>query len=318
MKKPRVLCSYQVKEQRPFFHILDGVAEWDEIGVDQEALDRRLPEYDAFYLTLGLLLREGLIRRCPRLKLVVAGSTGTDHIDCDALKELGIDLLSLKYDTEFLSKVSATAEQAWALMLAVIRHVPAAFDSVKRGEWDRTKFRGTQLRGKTFGILGYGRLGRIIQDFALGFHMRVLANDVKDFEPAPGVEKVDLETLLQESDVLSIHIHLTPENYHFMNRERIFKMKKGAVLINTARGACVDEAALIEALEREHLAGAGVDVLENEWEMDIARHLMARYARTHENLVISPHLAGATYESMNMSTEFCMHKLKRVIAERFG
>lgn len=312
--KPRVLCMQSDRAHVALLAPLEEVAEVDVLPADQTLMEQRLPDYDAFLIELGLQLRGDLVRRCPRLRVVATSTTGTDHIDVGALEAAGVRLISLKNDTEFLAEVSCTAEIAWALMLAVVRNLPAAFDSVKRGEWRRERFRGRQLRGITFGILGFGRLGRTIKDFALGFHMRVLAHDVRDFDPAgTGVEKVDLDTLLARSDVLSIHIHLTDENHHFMGRERIAKMKPGTVLINTSRGAAVDGPALIEALESGHLAGAGVDVLEGEWAGDLTDHPMVRYARTHDNLIISPHLGGATFEAQAMTLSHTVGKLAEAL-----
>lgn len=311
MADPRVLCMQATDERKHFFDPLREVADVDFMVADQATLERILPEYDAFFIELQLQLRRELIDRCPKLKLVAACSTGTDHIDVKHLEAKGIRLVSLKYDTDFLADVPATAEMAWTLLLAVVRKVPWAFDSVKRGEWDRVRWRGRQLYRKTLGILGFGRLGKIIKGFGLGFRMRVIACDVRDFAPPPGVERVDLETLLRESDVLSVHIHLTDENYHFLDAGRIAMMKPGAVLINTSRGAVLDQDALISALKSGRLAGAGVDVIENEYDPDLLDHPLVRYAREHENLVISPHVGGATFESQETALRHMIGKFRR-------
>jgi len=314
MTRPRFLFTYALDDMAQFCEPLREAADVDAVKSDQRTLEEILPRYDGFLITLGLLLEKKMIERCPKLKLVATCTTGTDHIDVKALEERGIRFISMKRDTDFLSGVSATAEMAWGLLLSVVRNLPWAFDSVKSGSWKRWEFRGRQLRGKTFGILGYGRLGRIVKDMALGFHMRVLAHDVKDFDATgESVEKVDLDTLLRESDALSLHIHLTDENYHFMNRERIAKMKPGAVLLNTSRGAVLDQDALIEALESGRLAGAGVDVLEGEWRVDMSDHPMVKYARTHQNLVISPHIAGTTVDSMHMTMRRTVEKIKAAL-----
>jgi len=314
MTEPKLLVMQQDDFLYRLFEPLKEVAEVDVVRSDQAVMERILPQYDAFLIELGLQLRAPLIERCQRLKIVATSTTGTDHMDVQCLEQSGIQLISLKYDTDFLSRVPATAEMAFALLLAVIRHVPRAFESVQRGEWDRLRFRGNQLFEKTFGILGYGRLGKIIQDFALGFHMRVIANDILDLRPTrEGVEMVNLDTLLTESDVLSLHIHLSDPNYHFMNRARLAKMKKGAILINTSRGAVIDQDALLEALESGHLAGAGLDVLEGEWISDMREHPVVKYAREHDNLVITPHLGGTSNESMEGAMAFTVNKLKHAL-----
>jgi D-3-phosphoglycerate dehydrogenase len=279
-------------------------------------LESRLNDYDALILSLGLQLHASLIASAPQLKFVATSTTGTDHIDVAQLERQGVELISLKYDTDFLSSISATAELAFALMLSVIRHLPRATASVERGEWDRMRFQGLQLRGRTLGILGYGRLGKIMQELALGFRMRVLAHDRNDCQSErAGVTMVSLDRLLRESDVLSIHIHLTDENYHFLDRERLARMKPGAILVNTSRGAIVDQAALLELLASGHLAGAGVDVLEGEWDENLADHPMVRYAREHDNLVITPHIGGCCIDAMEQAMGHTVAKLLRKLSE---
>jgi phosphoglycerate dehydrogenase-like enzyme len=137
----------------------------------------------------------------------------------------------------------------------------------------------------------------MVADYGQAFRMRVLACDRKEIAPAPGVEMVDFPTLLRESDVLSIHIHLTPENRGFLGREALSRMKPGAILLNTSRGAVLDEAALLDHLESGHLGGAGLDVIDGEWSKNLTAHRLIRYANLHENLVISPHTGGITYVS---------------------
>lgn len=314
MAKPRVLVMQRKVDNPEVFEPLRQVGDVDILPAEQDVLEEKLPAYDALLTELHLQLREPLIKQCPRLKIVTTCSTGTDHLDVKALEAAGIQLVSLKHDTDFLANIPATAEMAWTLLLAVSRNLPAAFESVKRGEWDRLRYQGHQLFGKTLGILGFGRLGKIIQAFGLGFRMRVIAHDIKDFDPPPGVEKVDLATLLRESDALTVHIHLTDENYHFLNAERLALMKPEAVVINTSRGAVLDQEALLAALESGALAGAGVDVLEGEFD-DIGEHPMVRYAREHENLVISPHVGGCTFESVSTAMVHTVGKLRKALLE---
>jgi D-3-phosphoglycerate dehydrogenase len=129
------------------------------------------------------------------------------------------------------------------------------------------------------------------------------------------VELVDFATLLRESDVLSIHIHLTEENRHLFRRDTFAQMKPGAVLINTSRGAILEESSLLEALETGHLGGAGLDVVDGEWSVDLRDHPLIRYARNHENLVISPHVGGVTYESQRAAFTFVAERAKARMLE---
>jgi D-3-phosphoglycerate dehydrogenase len=311
----RLLNTYEIDHIPESLDALRGVAEVTTVPARTELLHQFLPDADAYLAGLAVRLTRDLIEKCPRLRVVATCSTGTDHLDLACLEQRGIPVISLKYDTDFLDRVTCTAEMAWGLLLAVVRRLPWSFDAAKQGVWARDRYRGHQLAGMTLGILGYGRLGRITAEYGKSFRMRVLACDVKPVTLADGIERVDFETLLRQSDVLSLHIHLTPENTGLINRDVFARMKKGAYLINTSRGAIIDEAAFLEALESGHLGGAGVDVIQGEWDPDLANHPLIRYARTHENLVISPHTGGMTIEAQRMTMTHTSEKLARFLRE---
>ncbi len=317
MTKPRVLVTADVPGMDTMLDGLRQVADVDYLPrLSQERFEEVLPQYDAVEVNLGLRLHETLARRCPRLRFVATSTTGLDHLAVKTFEEMGIRLISLKHDTDFLSTITATSEQAWGLLLGVLRHVPWAFDAVKRGEWRRSDWRGTQLFGKTLGILGFGRLGRITAKIGAGFQMRILACDIRDFDPPSGVQRVDLDTLLRESDTLFLHIHSTEENHHFLDRSKMEKMKPGAVIINTSRGAVLDQDAMLDLLEKGHLGGAGLDVLEGELTMaDMTNHPVVAYARTHGNVLISPHVGGATVESQTMAMRHTLSKLRSALEQ---
>jgi D-3-phosphoglycerate dehydrogenase len=279
-----------------------------EAGPDRHTLLELVPRCDAYFASLHVRFDREAFERAERLKVIATPSTGTDHIELEAAEERGVAVLTLKEETEFLDRVTSTAELAWGLLLAVERHIPSAFANTLKGNWGRDRFRGHQLSGKTLGILGYGRLGRIVADYGKAFRMNVLACDVKPFE-TDGVERVDFDTMLARSDVLSIHIHLTDKNRGLISREAFGRMKPGIVLINTSRGAIIDEAALIDALEDGTVSAAGLDVIHGEWREDLAEHPLIRYAREHNNLLIVPHLGGVTYEAQDMTLQFIAGKL---------
>ncbi len=309
----RVLNMADISLFPDVFDALGPMAEIVTLEPDDQVLADRLPEFDAYFVSLHVRLTREIIERCPKLRVVVTPSTGLDHLDLDALEERGVTLLSLKYDAEFLDSITSTAEMAWALLLGAVRRLPWSFEAARRGEWARDRFRGSQLSGKTLGVLGYGRLGRIVAEYATGFRMRVIACDVRDVKPADGVEMVDYDTLLAESDVLSLHIHLTEENRGLIDADAFGKMKPTAWLINTSRGGIIDEGAFVEALASGQIAGAGVDVIEGEWREDLPNHPLIRYANEHENLLIAPHTGGVTYEAQLMTVERMIGKLKQFL-----
>lgn len=313
MKNWRVLSLYDISHIPDALDPLADVADVVHLAPTEDNLRNELPACDAYLAALSVRLTREIIEQSPRLRIVCTSSTGTDHLDMDALAERDIEVISLKYDTEFLDRITCTAEMAWCLLLAVVRKLPWSFAAAQQGSWARDRFRGHQLSEKTIGILGYGRLGRIMGRIARGFSMRVLAHDQQDVEPEEGVEMVDLDTLLTTSDVLSVHIHLTPENAGFLGRDAFAKLKAGAYLVNTSRGAIVDEAAMLEALRSGRLAGAGVDVIHGEWDENLEQHPLIAYAREHDNLVISPHTGGVTYEAQGMTMRHSAQKLARAL-----
>ena len=301
--------------------VLDSLAEVAEVvslQADQSVLLERISEFDAYLASLQVRVTREVLERAERLRVIATPSTGLDHIDVPFAESRKVVVLSLRHDTEFLDSITATAELAWALLLATVRRLPWAFDAAKAGHWARDEFRGHQLSGKVLGILGYGRLGRIVAEYGKAFRMRVIACDVRQVKPAEGVRLVDFDTLLRESDVLSLHIHLTDENRGIINAEAFAKMKPGAVLVNTSRGAIIDERAFLDALVSGQLAGAGVDVIEGEWDEDLSRHPLIRYANEHENLVISPHIGGVTHESQRMVYEHTVSKLLDYLEQSRG
>jgi len=288
---------------------LTEVADVVSLPADQETLRKRIGRFDGLLPSLAVRIDRTVLEQAGRLRVIATPSTGTDHIDMALARERGIAVLSLKEETEFLDQVTATAELAWGLLLAVVRRLPGAVEAAKRGDWARDRFRGRQLSGKTLGIIGYGRLGRMVAEYGKAFRMRVFACDVRDVTPGPGVRMGGLDEVIRESDVISVHVHLTDENRGLIGPREFAAMKTGAVLINTSRGAIVDERALLDALETGHLGGAGLDVIDGEWRPDLDRHPLIQYARTHENLVITPHIGGVTHESQAMAYSFTVRKL---------
>ena len=195
---------------------------------------------------------------------------------------------TLKEDPEVLRNITPAAELSFALLMALARKLPAAVHHVKEGGWTREQFPGVMLRGKRLGLVGCGRIGGWMARYARAFDMDVIGHDpfLQTFPDT--IRKAPLEHVFSQSDFVSIHVHLSPETTGLVSKALIDSMKPGAFLINTSRGAIVNEAALLAALESGRLGGAGLDVLEGE--PDTANHPLVRYARTHDNLLITPHV----------------------------
>jgi len=254
-----------------------------------------------------------VIDACTNLKVIVTTTTGLDHTDVNYAEQRGIKVLSLRGETEFLRTIPATAEHTWALLLALVRHIPQAHASVIAGEWDRNAFRGHDLGGKRLGIVGLGRIGEKVARYGLAFEMRVGAYDPYRSDWVEGVTRcVTLPELLRQSNVLSLHVPLNPETERMIGREELAHLPNGAWLVNTSRGEVLDEVALVEALQDGQLGGAALDVIAAERDQQ-RRGPLLDYARQHNNLLITPHLGGATVESMARTEVFMAHKLQKFL-----
>jgi len=254
------------------------------------------------------------------LKIIVTPTTGLNHIDLREAQRQDIKVLSLQGETEFLNDIRATAEHTVGLMLSLLRRIPSAVVDVKKGGWDRDRFKGRELYGKTIGIVGYGRLGRIVGKYLQAFDARILAHEPHINQKATdsGISTVGLDDLLQNSDIVTLHVSLSDRTRSFFGKEQFSKMKPGAWFINTARGELIDETALLDALRSGQLAGAAVDVLCGEQHDGKMNHPLVAYAREHDNLLITPHIGGCTVESMEKTEVFMARKLRGIRLEEVG
>ncbi len=228
----------------------------------------------------------------PQLKIIANYAVGFDNINVEEVAQRGIVITNTPCD----EVNEAVAEHSWALMLSLARRVVEADESVKRGAykgWEPNIFLGMDLSGKTLGIVGMGRIGSMVARRAKGWNMRVLYTKRTRDEEAErelGVEFADMDKLLSESHFVTLHVPLTDETFHLINKDKLGKMMRGSFLINTARGPIVDEHDLADALRTGHLGGAGIDVFETE--PNVNPELVGM-----ENVVLTPHIASATWEA---------------------
>lgn len=237
----------------------------------------------------------------PGLKVIANYAVGFDNINVDDATKRGIVVVNSSCDEVNL----AVAEHTWALILSLARRIVEADESVRRGSysgWDPGLFLGKSLSGKVLGIVGLGRIGSMVAQRAKGYQMKILYNkherDIKA-EESLGVEFSEIENLYKTSDFVSLHVPLTPETLGMINKESLSKMKKGSYLINTARGGCVVEDDLVEALRSGQIAGAALDVFENE--PNIHPELIGM-----QNVILTPHIASATFEARAMMAKICI------------
>lgn len=269
------------------------------------------PEAEVLCTFIESPIGEAEMNRFPALKLIATRSTGFDHVDLAAAKARGIAVANVPFYGE-----NTVAEFAFALLLALSRRVIDADEKVRAGSFSPTGLRGFDLAHKTIGVIGCGHIGMHVIRMANGFDMKVLGFETHP-DPARAQEfnftYASLQELLATSDIITIHVPYNPHTHHLINKENIGLIKKGAYLINTARGAVVETEALVEALKAGTLAGAALDVLEEEGDLADEMHLLTaphpnadalrimlenHYLIDHPRVIVTPHLAFNTTEAI--------------------
>lgn len=259
-----------------------------ETGLDAAGLIARVPRYDALIVRSKTRVTAPVIAAGTALKVIGRAGIGVDNIDVPAATERGIVVFNTPD-----ANATTTAELTIAHLLSLSRHLPQADRSVRGGTWQPARYVGAEISGKTLGIIGFGTIGRLVAVRAAGLKMRVLAYDpfvAPEIMAENAAEPRDLEALVAEADYVSLHCPLIDKTRNLIDAERIARMKKGARLINCARGGLVDEAALVEALEAGHLAGAALDVFAQEPPKDSPLLKL-------DSVVLTPHLGASTEEA---------------------
>lgn len=286
---PKVLVSDPIDQAG--IDILSQVAQVDvNTGLSAAELVAIIPDYDALMIRSGTQVTKEIIEAGNLLKIIGRAGVGVDNVDVPAATRKGIVVVNSPEGNTI-----AAAEHAIAMMLSMSRHIPEANASVKSGKWERNRFIGVEVYKKTLGIVGLGKIGSHFAAAAKAMGMKLLAYD--PFISAERAEQlgcrlVELELLMCESDYITLHIPKTPETKHLINAEVLSKMKPTARIINCARGGIIDEAALAEAIKSGKIAGAAIDVYENEpLEADSPLRSVG------QNIVLTPHLGASTAEA---------------------
>ncbi len=257
--------------------------------VPEAQLVESIGNYDGIIVRSGTRITATALAAAGALKVVGRAGSGVDNIDVPAASKKGVVVMNTPG-----GNTVTTAEHALAMLFALARSIPQAAASMRAGKWDKKGFVGTELTGKTLGILGMGNIGTVVARRALALGMKVQAYDPylsQDKARQLGVSPGTLNEVLAQSDAVSIHVPASIETHHLINRERLAVMKAGALLINCARGGIVDESALLEALDSGHLAGAALDVFEVEPPPGDSPLLQ------HPNLIATPHLGASTMDA---------------------
>jgi glyoxylate reductase len=293
MAKPRVYCSHELFDEAR--KILDGACDveyWTQTDrPPREEVLRRVKDKEGLVCLLTEKVNEELLRAAPKLRIAANVAVGYDNIDLDACTKRGVVATNTPGVLD-----ETTADFAWTLLMAVARRLGEGEQLARSGTWkgwNLDQLCGADVWGKTLGIVGFGRIGRAVARRALGFNMKVVYTDAvraaEEVERPVNATFVDMNTLLAESDFISLHVPLLPETRGLFDAPKFFRMKRTAFLINTSRGPVVDEAALVAALESRKIAGAALDVYENE--------PFIHPGLKRPNVVLAPHLASASLET---------------------
>jgi D-3-phosphoglycerate dehydrogenase len=259
-----------------------------DLGKDKDKLAEVIGNYDGLAIRSATKVTEKIIANAPNLKVIGRAGIGTDNIDKEAASKKGIIVMNTPY-----GNMITTAEHAIAMMFSVARQIPEASASTHAGKWEKSRFMGTELTGKTLGVIGAGNIGGIVCDRARGLKMKVIAYDPflrREKADKMGVEKVELEDLLARADFITLHVPYTDQTANILSRENLEKTKKGVRIVNCARGGLVDEEALADLLKSGHVAGAAFDVFKEEPATDNPLFNLP-------NVVCTPHLGAATTEA---------------------
>ncbi len=285
---PKVLISDKLSPQAVDIFKQKGVEVDIKTGLSEEQLLEIIGEYDGLAIRSATKVTPKVLEAATKLKVVGRAGIGVDNVDVKAATARGVIVMN----TPFGNSVT-TAEHAISMMMSLAREIPAANASTHAGKWEKNKFMGVELAGKTLGLIGCGNIGSIVADRAQGLKMKVISYDPflsAERAAALNVEKVELEQLLARADFISLHTPMTDSTRHLLNAERLGKCKKGVRIINCARGGLIVEADLKAAIEAGHVAGAALDVFEEE-------PAKANPLFGMEQIIATPHLGASTSEA---------------------
>lgn len=276
-----------------------------EIFISQENLAKVIGHYDVLLMRVDPVIDHYVLEQAHKLKVIGVGSAGLNHIDLDYARMKGIQVLNAP-----AMNAESVAELTMGRIIDLLRLVPQANDDVKRlGVWDKYRYLGNELQGKTLGLVALGKIGSRVAELARAFGMKILAFDPflnDDMVAQRGAEPVSFEVLLEQSDVISLHAPLTKDTRNLINNKTLAKMKQGSYLLNMARGELVDENALYEALSQGKLAGAGSDVMEKEPCKTSPLYQLP-------NFIITPHIGAQTVEAQHRAGKYMSEQILKTL-----
>ena len=305
--------------------------EYPEVGIFSEYFDCDFCEYSSDFFKkniskysisvphLYLNLSSEMMENATNLKFLFTPSTGTNHLDIEAIENAGIKIHCLSDDANFIQNISSTAELAWLLVLAANRKIISLTNRVLNDKsWKNNDIRGNQLKGKTIGIIGFGRLGKLMHKYAKAFDMKILINDI---DPSQTVnhedEEASIEDIYNKSDIISLHPKLNSTSHEMINKQTLKLMKDGVIIVNTARGDVINSNDLLVSLQSGKVSFAALDVLKNEFHSgQLPDDPLLDFAKKNENsdkILITPHAGGATLDAHRIVFKYVAEDLNNLI-----
>lgn len=276
-----------------------------EPEITPEQIKEKIGEFNIVIIRSRTILTKEMIDKADICKIIARVGVGLDNIDLDAAKAKNIRVINAVE-----SAINAVAEQVLGLMISLARQIPLADREIRNGNWLKKELMGTELRGKYLGIVGLGNIGKKLGRLAKALNMNIIGYDVipidEEFSKEVGLMKTDLDTLLQSSDYVSLHVPLLDSTYHLINAKKLSTMKKTANIINTSRGGVIDEEALYDALKNGNLGGAALDVFEKE-------PATGNKLATLPNVILTPHIGAQTKEAQSLAANVIAEKIIQIL-----
>lgn len=295
----KVVVSEEITEQAK--EMLKGF-DMVEARFDSEDFENHVKDAEALVIRTYTDINSDLLEKAERLRFVIRCGVGLENVDLDLCEQRNVKVINAPG-----SNADSVAEHVIMAILASKRNLVKLDNQMREGVW-KTESRGRELSGKVIGLIGFGNIGKKVAERLQGFGVNIISYEIyKDHETAKrfGVEFVELDDLIKNSDIISVHVPLLKQTFHMINDESISAMKKGVIIINTARGAIIDEPALIRGLKSGKISFAALDVFEKEPEID-------EEIRNMNNVILTPHVAGVTNESFN---RMCVQPIKKFLEE---
>jgi len=276
-----------------------------EPEITPEQVQEKIDKFNIIIVRSRTKITKEMIEKAKNCKIIARVGVGLDNIDLDAAKAKNIQVINAVE-----AAMTAVAELVLGLMFALARQIPRGDSGIRNGEWLKKELKGTELKGKYLGLIGCGNIGKRLGRLAKGLNMNIIGYDVipidPEFSKEVGLMKTDLDTLLQSSDYVSIHVPLLDSTYHLIDSKKLSIMKKTAKIINTSRGGVIDEDALYDSLKNENLGGAALDVFEKE-------PATGNKLATLPNVILTPHIGAQTKEAQSLAANVIAEKIIQIL-----